>query len=52
MESSAGENPNDNTTNCVDMYLGNGNWMHKNCKEERAFVCEYVDDPATTGILP
>ena len=52
-ESSAGENPNDNTKNCVDMYLENGKWFHKNCKEERAFVCEYLNDPDTTsGILP
>ena len=33
------------------MNLENGYWMHKNCKtEEKAFVCEYVEDPATTGI--
>ena len=43
--------PNNNeNVNCVDMYLENGFWMHKNCKtEEKAFVCEYEDDPATTG---
>ena len=34
------------------MYLENGFWMHKNCKtEEKAFVCEYEDDPSTTGII-
>ena len=48
-ESSAGENPNAENLNCVDMNLENGYWMHKNCKtEEKAFVCEYVEDPATT----
>ena len=45
-------NNNNENVNCVDMYLENGFWMHKNCKtEEKAFVCEYEDDPSTTGII-
>ena len=45
--------PNNNeNVNCVDMDLENGFWMHKNCMtEEKAFVCEYEDDPSTTGII-
>ena len=44
---------NNENVNCVDMYIENGFWMHKNCQtEEKAFVCEYEDDPSSTGIIP
>ena len=43
---------NNENVNCVDMYIENGFWMHKNCQtEEKAFVCEYEDDPSSTGII-